>query len=114
MLLAAAFAVFLTSAKVYVYVPPEGSIFSSVARVVVASCRKWRLRLPHPDDARWQEELLYNPPTLGCNRNGCRMFRLPLTLQLSFLNAAIMTDADAIRPDGSPVRPWNLCSMQQV
>jgi len=114
-LMAAAFAVFLAGAAVYVYVPPEGSIFSSVARVVVASCRKWRLRLPHPDDTRRQEELLYNPPAVGSNGNGSRVFRLPLTLQLSFLNkAAIVTDADAIRPDGSPARPWNLCSVQQV
>jgi hypothetical protein len=114
--MAAAFAVFLAGAAVYVYVPPEGSIFSSVARVVVASCRKWRLRLPHPDDARRQEELLYSgPPAVGSNGNGRRVFRLPLTLQLSFLNkAAIVTDADEIRPDGSPAMPWNLCSVQQV
>ncbi|RLM74708.1 hypothetical protein C2845_PM15G24220 [Panicum miliaceum] len=115
-LMAAAFAVFLAGAAVYVYVPPEGSIFSSVARVVVASCRKWRLRLPHPDDARRQEELLYSgPPAVGSNGNGRRVFRLPLTLQLSFLNkAAIVTDADEIRPDGTPARAWNLCSVQQV
>ncbi|KAG2569483.1 hypothetical protein PVAP13_7NG423500 [Panicum virgatum] len=88
-LMAAAFAVFLAGAAVYVYV-------SSVARVVVASCRKWRLRLPHPDDARRQEELLYNPPAVGSNGSGRRVFRLPLTLQLSFLNkAAIVTDAEA-------------------
>ena len=113
-LMAVAFVVFLVGTKMYVYVPPEGSIFSSVARVFVASCRKWRLPLPHPDDARRQEELLYNAPSaVG---NGRRVFRLPLTLQLSFLNkAAIVTDADEeIRPDGSPARPWKLCSVQQV
>ncbi|OEL18592.1 Protein NRT1/ PTR FAMILY 2.13, partial [Dichanthelium oligosanthes] len=109
-----AFAVFLAGTKVYIYVPPEGSIFSSVARVVVASCRKWRLRLPHPDDARLQGEVLYNPDPAAGDGPG-RVFRLPLTLQLSFLNkAAIVTDADEVRPDGSPARPWNLCSVQQV
>ncbi|KAJ1293714.1 hypothetical protein BS78_01G089900 [Paspalum vaginatum] len=109
-----AFAVFLAGMSVYVYVPPEGSIFSSVARVIVSSCRKWRLRLPHPDDARRQEEVLYSPGPVAGN-GGPRVFRLPLTLQLSFLNkAAIVTDADEIRPDGSPARPWNLCSVQQV
>ncbi|OEL24351.1 Protein NRT1/ PTR FAMILY 2.13 [Dichanthelium oligosanthes] len=114
-LMAVAFAVFLAGTRLYVYVPPEGSIFSSVARVFVASCSKWRLRLPHPDDARRQEELLYNGPPAAANNNGRRVFRLPLTLQLRFLNkAAIMTDADEIRPDGSPARPWNLCSVQQV
>ncbi|PAN45158.1 hypothetical protein PAHAL_9G097600 [Panicum hallii] len=112
------FAVFLAGTAVYVYVPPEGSIFSSVARVVVASCRKWRLRLPHPDDARRQEEVLYSysPPVPAAGNDGPRrVFRLPLTLQLSFLNkAAFVTDADEVRPDGSPARPWNLCSVQQV
>ncbi|CAD6259199.1 unnamed protein product [Miscanthus lutarioriparius] len=104
-LMAVAFVVFLVGTKVYVYVPPEGSIFSSVARVFVASCRKWRLPLPHPEDARRQEELLYNPP--AAVGNGRRVFKLPLTLQLSFLNkAAIVTDAaDEIRRPGEAVEP---------
>ncbi|RCV41017.1 hypothetical protein SETIT_9G101800v2 [Setaria italica] len=111
-----AFAIFLLGTTVYVYVPPEGSIFSSVARVAVASCRKWRLRLPHPDDARRQEGVLYNPDPAAAANGRRRVFRLPLTLQLSFLNkAAIVTDAAGeVRPDGSPARPWNLCSVQQV
>ena len=114
-LLLVAFAVFLAGTAVYVFVPPEGSIFSSVARVVVASCRKWRLRLPHPHDARRQEEVLYSYSPDQGNDGPRRVCRLPLTLQLSFLNkAAIVTDADEIRPDGSPARPWNLCSVQQV
>ncbi|CAN6241249.1 unnamed protein product [Urochloa humidicola] len=113
-LMAAAFAVFLAGAAFYVYVPPEGSIFSSVARVFVASFRKWRLPLPHPGDARRQEALLYK-----YNGGGGRVFssssRLPLTLQLSFMNkAAIVTGADEVKADGSPARPWSLCSVQQV
>uniref|UniRef100_A0A0E0KWA0 Major facilitator superfamily (MFS) profile domain-containing protein n=1 Tax=Oryza punctata TaxID=4537 RepID=A0A0E0KWA0_ORYPU len=78
------FVVFLAGTPLYVYVRPAGSIFSSVARVLVASCRKWRLRLPHPRDARQQQALLYNPPVAGTSR----VFKLPLTLQLSFLNKA--------------------------
>ena len=104
-LMAVAFVVFLVGTKVYVYVPPEGSIFSSVARVFVASCLKWRLPLPHPENARRQEELLYNPP--AAVGNGRRVFKLPLTLQLSFLNkVAIVTDAaDEIRRPGEAVEP---------
>lgn len=116
-LVAATFAVFLAGTPLYVRVPAEGSIFSSVARVVVASCRKRRLTLPHPRDARQQEAVLYNPPVVVAAGTGTsRVFKLPLTLQLSFLNkAAIVTaDADEIRPDGSPARPWSLCSVQQV
>ncbi|KAL5214838.1 hypothetical protein ABZP36_003990 [Zizania latifolia] len=112
-LMAATFVAFLAGMPRYVYVPPEGSIFTSVARVAVASCRKWRLQLPRPGNARQQEALLYNPPLVAGGSS--RVFKLPLTLQLSFLNkAAIVTDADEIRPDGSPVRPWSLCSVQQV
>ncbi|KAJ1273294.1 hypothetical protein BS78_06G269200 [Paspalum vaginatum] len=114
-IMAVAFAVFLFGTRLYVYVPPEGSIFSSVARVAVASCRKWRLPLPHPDDARRQEECLYNPPAPAAGNGRSTVFKLPLTLQLSFLNkAAVVTDADEIRADGTPSRPWNLCSVQQV
>ncbi|XP_034585264.1 protein NRT1/ PTR FAMILY 2.13, partial [Setaria viridis] len=90
--------------------------FSGIARVLVASCRKWRLRMPHPDDARRQEALLYNgdPPAAG--NDGRLVFRIPLKMKLSFLNkAAITTDAaDEVRPDGSLARPWDLCSVQQV
>uniref|UniRef100_A0A0D9WAP4 Uncharacterized protein n=1 Tax=Leersia perrieri TaxID=77586 RepID=A0A0D9WAP4_9ORYZ len=113
-LMLVAFAVFLAGTPLYVHVPPEGSIFSSVARVLVASCRKWSLKLPHPRDARQQEAHLYNPPFVA-GGNG-RVFKLPLTLQLTFFNKAaiIMTDADEIRPDGTPARPWSLCSVQQV
>ncbi|CAD6206552.1 unnamed protein product [Miscanthus lutarioriparius] len=118
-LMLVAFVVFLAGTAVYVYVQPEGSIFTSVARVAVASCRKWRLRLPHPDDARRQEEVLYkhnHPDPAAAGDGPDRVLRLPLTLQLSFLNkAAIVTDADELRADdGSPARPWNLCSVQQV
>ncbi|KAL6844114.1 hypothetical protein ACP4OV_025787 [Aristida adscensionis] len=115
-LMVVAFVVFLVGTAVYVYVPPEGSIFTSVARVAVASCRKWRLRLPHAGDARRQEESLYNPDTAAGNgRRRRAVFKLPLTLQLGFLNkAAVVTDADEILPDGSPARPWSLCSVQQV
>ncbi|CAL5014370.1 unnamed protein product [Urochloa decumbens] len=111
-LMAAAFAAFLAGSAFYVYVPPEGSIFSSVARVFVASCRKWRLPLPHPRDARRQEALLYNGggPPAG-------VARLPLTQQLSFMNKAAIVvtgGADEIRADGSPARRWSLCSVQEV
>jgi peptide/histidine transporter 3/4 len=112
-LMLATFAVFLVGTPWYVYVPPEGSIFVSVARVAVASGRKWRLRLPHPNDAQLQEALLYSEPPPAAGR--VVVFRLPLTLQLSFLNkAAIVTDADEKRADGLPARPWHLCSVQQV
>ena len=60
----------------YVHVPPEGSIFTGIAQVLVASFKKRRLKLPHPDNINQQELLLFSPPI-----GGHRIFRLPLTSQ---------------------------------
>lgn len=62
--------------RLYVHVPPEGSIFARIAQVLVASFKKRRLKLPCPHDINQQELMLYNPPT-----RGNRTFRLPLTSQ---------------------------------
>lgn len=65
---------FFAGTRLYVHVPPEGSIFSGIAQVLVASFKKRRLRLPCPEDINQQELMLYNPSTN-------RIFRLPLTSQ---------------------------------
>lgn len=43
----------------YVYVPPEGSIFSGIIQVIVAAFKKRGKKLPPPAE---QELVLYNPP----------------------------------------------------
>lgn len=68
--------IFFTGAGLYIHVPPEGSIFSGIAQVFVASFKKRRLNLPCSQDINEQESMLYNPPT-----RGNRIFRLPLTSQ---------------------------------
>lgn len=50
---------FFLGKRVYIHVPPGGSIFSGIAQVVVAAYRKRRLILPPAGD---QLEVLYNPP----------------------------------------------------
>ena len=65
--------IFFAGARLYVHVSPEGSIFSGIAQVFVASFKKRRLNLPSSHDISEQELMLYNPPTTG------RIFRLPLT-----------------------------------
>ncbi|KAF8755742.1 hypothetical protein HU200_011211 [Digitaria exilis] len=101
--------IFFAGAGLYVHVPPEGSIFSGIAQVFVASFKKRRLNLPCSQDINVQESMLYNPPT-----RGNRTFRLPLTSQFRFLNkGAIMRDGD-INDDGSVRNTWELCSIQQI
>ncbi|VAH67549.1 unnamed protein product [Triticum turgidum subsp. durum] len=93
----------------YVHVPPEGSIFTGIAQVLVASFKKRRLKLPHPDNINQQELLLFSPPI-----GGHRIFRLPLTSQFRCLNkGAIVRDGD-INDDGSARNSWELCSIQQI
>jgi hypothetical protein len=68
--------IFFAGARFYVHVPPEGSIFTGIAQVFVASFKKRGLNLPCSCDISEQELMLYNPPT-----RGIRIFRLPLTSQ---------------------------------
>ncbi|RCV28715.1 hypothetical protein SETIT_5G424900v2 [Setaria italica] len=101
--------IFFAGARLYVHVPPEGSIFSGIAQVFVASFKKRRLNLSCSHDINKPELMLYNPPT-----RGNRIFRLPLTSQFRFLNkGAIMRDDD-INDDGSARNSWELCSIQQI
>ncbi|XP_047056341.1 protein NRT1/ PTR FAMILY 2.12-like [Lolium rigidum] len=95
--------------RLYVHVPPEGSIFTGIAQVLVVSFKKRKLKLPYPRDINQQDFLLYNPPT-----RGTRIFRLPLTSQFRFLNkGAIIRDGD-INDDGSARNSWELSSIQQI
>jgi hypothetical protein len=65
--------------RLYVHVPPEGSIFTGIAQVLAVSFKKRRLKLPYPHDINREDLLLYNPPT-----RGNRIFRLPLTPQFRY------------------------------
>ncbi|XP_044346341.1 protein NRT1/ PTR FAMILY 2.12-like [Triticum aestivum] len=95
--------------RLYVHVPPEGSIFTGIAQVLLASFKKRRVKLPNSDNISQQELLLFNPPT-----RGHRIFRLPLTSQFRFLNkGAVLRDGD-INDDGSARNSWELCSIQQI
>ncbi|XP_010926623.1 protein NRT1/ PTR FAMILY 2.13-like [Elaeis guineensis] len=99
---------FFLGTRLYVYVPPEGSIFSGIAQVFVASFKKRKLELPCPDDAQQQESVLHNPPT-----RSARILKLPLSLQFRFLNKAAIKCDGEIKPDGT-INSWRLCSVQQI
>lgn len=96
---------FFFGTRLYVYVKPEGSEFSGIAQVLVASYKKRKLTLPADDE----ERVFYDPLPAGTT-----VTKLPLTYQLRFLNkAAIIMDGE-VKPDGSRSNPWTLCSIQQI
>ncbi|URD89291.1 POT family [Musa troglodytarum] len=101
---------FFAGIRLYVFVPPDGSVFSGVLQALVAAFRKRKLRLPAPNDAVEQETLLYSNHA----RKSTVVTKLPLTLQFRFLNkAAIVCEGD-MKEDGRSADPWKLCSVQQI
>ncbi|XP_042464035.1 protein NRT1/ PTR FAMILY 2.13-like [Zingiber officinale] len=103
-------ALFFAGVRYYVYVPPEGSVFSGIAQVFVASVRKRNLPLPAPDDAAAQEKLLFN----NTGRKNARATNLPLTLQFRCLNRAAIICEGEVKEDGGAANTWRLCSVQQI
>ncbi|MQL86060.1 hypothetical protein Taro_018597 [Colocasia esculenta] len=114
-LMLVAIVLFFLGTRVYVYVPPEGSVFSGIGQVFVAAYRKRRLRLPSPtEEEKAGQPEMYDPPPTRFT-----VTKLPLTQQISFLNkAAIVEDGDLLPGGGGggprPANPWRLCSVQQV
>ncbi|WOL08034.1 Proton-dependent oligopeptide transporter family [Canna indica] len=108
MLLAIVF--FFAGMRLYIYVPPEGSVFSGITQVFVAAFRKRNLPLPASRDPAELEMLLYNK--LARKRD--RVMKLPLTLQFKFLNKAAIICEGEMKEDGFAVNPWRLCSVQQI
>ncbi|KAE8701483.1 ultraviolet-B receptor UVR8-like [Hibiscus syriacus] len=85
---------FFIGTKFYVYIRPEGSIFTGVAQVFVAAYRKRQLYLPVDGSGRF-----YDSPL---TRSLLRVKELHLTTQYSFLNkSALVMDDDELNPDGS-------------
>ena len=66
---------FFVGTSFYVHVKPEGSIFSGVARVLVAAYTKRKLRFPTTEEK--PEGAFYDPPLLGTTV----LSKLPLTKQ---------------------------------
>ncbi|KAK9935621.1 hypothetical protein M0R45_022716 [Rubus argutus] len=83
-------------------------MFTGMAQVFVAACKKRQLKLPN-DTEILDRSKFYDPPVKGFS-----MFKLPLTNQIRFLNKAAMIWDNDLKPDGSPVNKWRLCSVQQV
>uniref|UniRef100_A0A1J3GSX4 Protein NRT1/ PTR FAMILY 2.12 n=1 Tax=Noccaea caerulescens TaxID=107243 RepID=A0A1J3GSX4_NOCCA len=105
-LMAGSIVLFFLGMRFYVRVKPQGSVFSGIARVIVAAHKRRNLKLPMKDDGTVE---YYDPPV----KPGV-LSKLPLTNQFKFLNkAAVMADCD-LRSDGVQAKKWRLCSIQEV
>ncbi|KAH6770685.1 nitrate transporter 1.7 [Perilla frutescens var. hirtella] len=94
---------FFVGTKLYVYVKPEGSVFTGMLQVLVAAYKKRNLKLPVVD------ALYYDPPL-----KGTVVKKLHLTNKFRLLNKASLITEGAVGPDGSNSTPWRLCSIQKV
>ncbi|KAI7982427.1 Protein NRT1/ PTR FAMILY 2.6 [Camellia lanceoleosa] len=96
--------IFALGKRFYRHVKPQGSPFTSLARVFVAAIRKRKVLLSQ------RSEDYYNKIHDGVTM----MVVTTPTKTFKFLNrAALKTEGD-IRADGSIAKLWNLCTVQQV
>ncbi|WMV35834.1 hypothetical protein MTR67_029219 [Solanum verrucosum] len=90
-------AIFLLGTRFYNNSKPEGSPFTSLARVVVASIRKRKLPLPSTSEDFYHGLMLVEPS---------KTYR--------FLNRAAIKSEGDVKPDGSTAKSWRLCSVQEI
>ncbi|KAG5059366.1 Protein NRT1/ PTR FAMILY 2.13 [Glycine soja] len=98
---------FFVGTRIYVHVKPEGSIFTSIAQVLVAAYRKRKVELPREKHV---DGIFYDPPLIGTNV----LSKLPLTNQFRGLNKAAVIMEGELNPDRSRANKWKLVSIQQV
>ncbi|WJX84534.1 hypothetical protein P8452_67103 [Trifolium repens] len=105
MCLAFSITIFLLGRKVYVYKKPQGSIFTDMAKVIAAACRKRKLQLS-------DRPLLYDPVSTLSESDNIRLVR---TSRFKFLDkAALIADPSELNNEGIATNDWRLCSLQQV
>nr|CAB3461808.1 unnamed protein product [Digitaria exilis] len=95
------------------YAISGGSPFTALARVAVATARKWKVNL-----ATSEELLRVYHGRRSADKDGDVSDASSLAApsdSFSFLNrAALITDGDVPPADGSMVRPWRICTVQEV
>nr|ALE20038.1 NRT1/PTR family protein 2.3 [Catharanthus roseus] len=100
---------FFLGTRVYVYVKPEGSVFSDIAEAISAAYKKRKLKLPILEEGDDVDGIFYNPPPKG------RVIKkLSLTNQFRFLNKAALITEGEVNQDGSRVDKWRLSSIQSI
>ncbi|XAR60488.1 Nitrate-transporting ATPase [Bertholletia excelsa] len=96
-------AIFLCGSRVYRLVEPQGSPFTGLARVVVASIRKRKVTLS-------EESEDYYHGQASVQKTGAEA----PTKSFRFLNCAALITEGEISEDGSIAKPWRLCTVEQV
>ncbi|PRQ33781.1 putative nitrate-transporting ATPase [Rosa chinensis] len=97
-------AIFLSGTRFYRFDKPQGSPFIGLARVIVATTRKRNLQISSDESKDYYyghgrvTDVVAAPPS--------KSFRL--------LNRAAQKIEGDIKPDGSILKPWRLCTVQQV
>ncbi|XP_057542568.1 protein NRT1/ PTR FAMILY 2.13-like [Amaranthus tricolor] len=103
---------FIFGMKLFVYVKPQGSIFSSIFRVFIAAYNKRHLKLPHQEV---DKDAYYDPP-LPSGSGVMNESKLHLTHQFSFLNKAAIIQQGEVGIDlkATAASKWKLSSIQEV
>ncbi|XP_030925047.1 protein NRT1/ PTR FAMILY 2.7-like [Quercus lobata] len=96
-------AIFLLGNRYYRHIKPQGSPFTSLARVIVAATRKRKIPISSKSGDYYSEQLGKVEKVVAVPTESFR-----------FLNrAALKTEGDT-NSDSSIAKPWRLCSVQQV
>ncbi|XP_070005101.1 protein NRT1/ PTR FAMILY 2.7-like [Nicotiana tabacum] len=96
--------IFLMGSRFYTNSKPEGSPFTSLPRVVVASIRKRKEPLPSACDDFYH----------GHSHVASKAIVVPPSKTFRFLNHAAIKSEGDVKPDGCTAKPWKLCSVQEV
>ncbi|KAK4794282.1 hypothetical protein SAY86_012276 [Trapa natans] len=94
--------IFLLGRKAYICKKPQGSVFTDVAKVLVAATFKSRRNIP--------ENFLYDPPP----EEGEEAGRLHRTERFRFLDRAAVVMEGELDGQGKARNGWKLCCVQQV
>ncbi|XP_004295994.1 PREDICTED: protein NRT1/ PTR FAMILY 2.7-like isoform X1 [Fragaria vesca subsp. vesca] len=97
-------AIFLSGSRFYRFDKPQGSPFIGLARVIVASTRKRNLHISSDESKDFYYG--HGGVTDVVAATPSKSFR--------FLNRAAQKMEGDTKPDGSILKPWRLCTVQQV
>ncbi|XP_030968285.1 protein NRT1/ PTR FAMILY 2.6-like [Quercus lobata] len=88
--------------RFYLHDKPQGSPFTSIVRVIVATIQKWKIELSsNIEDYYYKHDGITETATIP-------------KMSFRFLNrAAFKTEGD-VGSDGSIAKPWRICTIQQV
>ncbi|OMO91429.1 Proton-dependent oligopeptide transporter family [Corchorus olitorius] len=95
--------IFLLGNRFYRPDKPQGSPFTGLARVIVATFHKRNVKLSSKSEDYY----------LGNDKQNKIMASMP-TKSFRFLNRAAQKSEGDINSDGSVAKPWRLCTIQQV